>query len=163
MAYVAVRGVGYSAWSGDEKRQTHIRRRFWLLGESLDGMCVWDVRAAIQTVRQQESMKDSQIWLQGEGRMAGIALYASLFEPNITRLDLWNLPSTHDLSKDGPDLLNVLKVCDIPAAVAMAAERSKIRIYRPANQPAETWAYPIDVAKKLNWGEDRVQLRNAEK
>jgi dienelactone hydrolase len=163
MAYVAVRGVGQTAWSGDEKRQTHIRRRFWLLGESLDGMRVWDVRAAIQTVRQLAPLKDSQIWLQGEGRFAGIALYASLFEPNITRLDLWNLAATHDLSQAGPDLLNVLKVMDIPQAVAMAAEHSKVRIYRPANQPKETWSYPIEVAKKLGWGDDRVQLRDAEK
>ncbi len=163
MAYLAVRGVGPTAWSGDEKCLTQIRRRFWLLGESLDGMRVWDVLQAIRGIRQIDSAKSAPLWLQGEGRFAGIALFASLFMPDVARLDLWRLPPTLDLTADGPEFLNVLKVLDIPAAERLAAERGKVRIYRPANQPAEAWAYPIDVAKKLGWGEDRVQLRDAGK
>jgi hypothetical protein len=85
--------------------------------------------------------------------MAGIALYASLFEPNIARLDLWRLPTSH---RDGPDLLNVLKVWDTPAAVAVAAERSKVRIYQ-ADKSA--WDYSESVAKKLGWPDDRFQVR----
>src|SRR6185436_17699381 len=50
LAYVAPRGVGLTAWSGDEKRQTQIRRRFMLLGQTLDGMRVWDIRRAVQVV-----------------------------------------------------------------------------------------------------------------
>ncbi|QOV92496.1 acetylxylan esterase [Humisphaera borealis] len=161
MAYVAVRGIGPTAWSGDEKRLTHLARRFSLLGEPLDGMRVWDVRRTIQAVRSLPRMKGAKIWLQGQDRMAGIALYASLFEPDIARLDLWHLPTTHDQGGNGPDLLNVLQVLDIPTAVAMAAERSKVRIYREQSQPAAAWSYPTDVSLKLGWGNDRVQLRDA--
>ena len=37
MVYVAPRGVGRTAWNADEKKQTQIRRRFMLLGQTLDG------------------------------------------------------------------------------------------------------------------------------
>src|SRR5262249_56879890 len=46
MAYVAPRGVGPTAWDQTEKKQIQIRRRFQLLGQTLDGMRVWGVRRA---------------------------------------------------------------------------------------------------------------------
>ena len=42
MAYLAPRGDGPTAWSQGERKQTHIRRRFMLLGQTLDGMRVWE-------------------------------------------------------------------------------------------------------------------------
>ena len=153
MAWVAPRGVGPTAWNPDAKKQTQIRRRFALLGQTVAGMRVWDTRRAAQVLRSVEGMKGVPLWLQAEDRMAGVALYASLFEPDVARLDLWRLPPSH---RDGPDLLNVLKTLDTPAAVAMAAERSKVRIYQ-ADQSG--WDYPAAVASKLAWGDDRLQIR----
>ena len=51
-AYVCPRGIGPAAWTGDEKKQTQIRRRFMLLGQTLDGMRVWDIRRTIQALGQ---------------------------------------------------------------------------------------------------------------
>src|SRR5206468_4080514 len=48
LAFFAPRGVGLTAWSGDEKKRTQIRRRFMLLGQTLDGLRVWDIRRAVQ-------------------------------------------------------------------------------------------------------------------
>src|SRR5207244_9390965 len=42
MAYVAPRGVGPTAWN--PQRDMPIRRRFMLLGQTLEGMQTWDVR-----------------------------------------------------------------------------------------------------------------------
>lgn len=159
---VAVRGVGPTAWTGDERRQTHVRRRFWLLGESLDGMRVWDVRRAIAAVRSIDRFGASPLWLNGHGqRMSGVALYTALFTPGVTRLGLSDLSATHDMLAGGPDLLNVLKVLDVPAAVAMAAERSEVRIHPAADQPADAWRYPVGVAQKLGWGDGRVRVEGA--
>src|SRR5690606_17744164 len=36
MLYLPVRGIGPTAWTTDEKERTHIRRRFALLGQTLD-------------------------------------------------------------------------------------------------------------------------------
>ncbi len=153
MAYVAPRGVGPTAWNPDERNQTHIRRRFMLLGQTLDSMRVWDLRRGVQALRRVEGFARVPLWLQAERQMAGAALYASLFEPRIARLDLHELPRSH---RDGPIFLNVLRILDVPQAVALAAERSRVRIYQTG---AGGWEYPLAVAARLGWDEKRLQVR----
>ena len=126
LAFAAPRGIGLTAWNPDERKQTQIRRRFMLLGQTLDGMRVWDVRRAIQALRQMEMLNSVPLTLKGQRQMAGIVLYASLFEPDIAGLDLWHLPNSH---RDGPIFLNLLRYMDIPQAVVIAAERTQVRIY----------------------------------
>lgn len=153
MAWFAPRGIGPTAWDQSEKKQTQIRRRFQLLGQTLDGMRVWDVRQAAQTLRTLDGFEKVPLWMQGEREMAGIVLYASLFEPNVARLDLWDLPPTH---LGGPDLLNVLRVLDLPEAVAIAATSSKVRLYRT---PPANWEFPQKVARQSGWPEKQLQIR----
>ena len=155
MAFVAARGVGLTEWGGDEKKQTQIRRRFLLLGQTLDGMRVWDVRRATQALRAVDGFKDVPLWMQGKGDAAGIALYAAMFEPDVQRVDLWDLPTTHD---KGPVFLNVRRILDMPLAVALAGERSQVRLYQ-SNGSVE-WEVPQAIAKRLNWPENRIQVRN---
>jgi cephalosporin-C deacetylase-like acetyl esterase len=153
LAYLAPRGIGSTAWNPDERKQTHIRRRFALLGQTLEGMRVWDVRRAVQALRTLPPTKDAPLALQGQRDMAGIALYAALFEPGIARLELRDLPKSH---QEGPIFLNVLRFLDVPQAVAMAAERSQVRI---AQTDSEGWEYPVSVARKLGWKPEQVQVR----
>lgn len=155
-AYVAPRGLGSGSWSGDARKQVQIRRRFMALGQTLAGMRVWDTRRAVAALRALpagQGASAGSLWLQGEREGAVCALYAALFEPGVTRLDLWQLPHTHGT---GPDLLNVLKYLDVPEAVALAAERSRVVLYDP---DAAAWSYPAEVARRLGWPADRVQVR----
>jgi dienelactone hydrolase len=151
--YLAPRGVGPTAFGGDEKKRTQILRRYALLGQTLEGMQVWDVGRAIQAVRSLPGVGNKPIILRADGRMAGVALYASLFEPGVAALELRDLPRSH---VEGPHLLNVLKTLDMPAAVAMAAERVNVTVRQ---KEQEGWDYPRDVARKLGWPDDRVQVR----
>lgn len=153
MAYVAPRGIGLSNWTEDERKRTHIRRRFMLLGQTLDGMRVWDIRRASQAVGAIEGMQNIPLWLQAERQMAGISLYAALFEPNVKRLDLYALPTSH---REGPIFLNVLRYLDMPQAVAMAAEKTQVRIY---DAEPSRWSYPQTVAKNLQWDDKQLQIR----
>jgi hypothetical protein len=123
-----------------------------LLGQTADGMRVWDVRQAIHALRTLDSVGDAQLILKGRDKMAGIALYASLFEPDITRLYLSHLPITHI---NGPTFLNVMRYLDIPQAVAMAAERSQVRLYQECDLG---WQFPQAVAERLDWPDDQFQL-----
>lgn len=153
MAYIAPRGIGPTAWEGTPQKLTHLQRRFYLLGQTLDGMRVWDVRRAVQALRTLPVLKGVPQWLQGERQLAGVALYASLFEPAITRLDLWHLPHSH---RDGPYFLGVQRVLDMPQAVALAAERSRVVIY----QEDETgWDYPHTVLERLGTDPKHLQIR----
>jgi cephalosporin-C deacetylase-like acetyl esterase len=152
LAFVAPRGIGPTAWDADERKQTHIRRRFVLLGQTLDGMRVWDIRRAVQALRSLPAMKDVPVELQGERQMAGVALYAALFEPQIARLDLRRLPPSHH---DGPIFLNVLRFLDMPQAVAMAAERIPMQIESTEKGVSE---FAMAVGRALGWKAEQVRL-----
>lgn len=152
VAWIAPRGIGPTAWTGDTKKKTQIRRRFALLGQTLDGMRVWDVRRAIQAARSVPELAQFPITLQGKGRAAGIALYAALFEPAVKRLDLTNLPASR---RDGPDLLNVLQILDAPQALTMAAERTEVRLHQAK---AEDWQFPLATLKQLGWPASHLQI-----
>jgi dienelactone hydrolase len=154
MAYLAPRGVGPTSFSGDAKKQVQIRRRFQLIGQTLQGQQVYDVRQAIKAVRSVEGFEKTPLWMQAHGPMAGVVLYASLFEPKITRLDLHGLPPSH---RDGPYLFNVQRILDMPQAVALAAERSQVIVY---DDEPERWDYPRQVAERLGW-EKRLQVRGS--
>ena len=124
-AAVAPRGIGPTAWGGDERKHTHIRRRFMLLGQTLDGMRVRDVRRAVQALGHIDATRDRPVVLGGRGTMAGIALYAALFEPSVARLELREVPDSH---RRGPIFLNVLRFLDMPQALEMAAARIDVQI-----------------------------------
>lgn len=145
MAYVCPRGVGADAWSGSDRSAIHRERRFNLLGQTSDGMRVWDIRRAIQGMRRISGLEEKPLWLQASGPMGVNALYASLFEEPVTRLDLHDLPTTHE---SGPAYLNVLKVMDIPEAVALASGRSRCVLY--ASDEA-AWTFPSAVRDALDW------------
>jgi dienelactone hydrolase len=155
MIYLPVRGVGPTAWTSDEKERTHIRRRFALLGQTLDTMRIWDIRRGIQALRAVEGADKPKLWLQAGGVMAGNALYASLYEKDIHRLDLHDLPSSH---QEGPELLNVLRFTDLPQIAAIAGEKSQLRLY---TDDAAKWSYLSEFATKMAWPEKQLQVRAA--
>jgi hypothetical protein len=150
LAWLAPRGIGLDAWNSNPKKQVQIRRRFMLLGQTLDGMRVWDIRRGVQALRSLPQFKETKLSLAGAGDFACDVLYASLHEPGIDQLDLWALPESH---RTGPDYLNVLRVLDVPQAVAMAAERSAVRLY---GARTEAWHYLKQTAAALGWPEARI-------
>jgi hypothetical protein len=133
---------------------THIKRRFMLLGQTLDGMRVWDVRRAMQTLRSIDGFGDTPLWIFADGEMSGIALYASLFEPPVERLELGDLPDSH---RKGPNFLNVLRFLDVPQALAMAAEKMPVRLHHAGEAD---WKFPLAVAKMLGFA-DRLLIESA--
>jgi hypothetical protein len=155
-----------------EKARVQRLRRFYLLGQTLEGQQVWDVRCAIRALRSIEGLKDTKLWLQASRAQAANALMASLFEDKITRLDLHELPHSLMPASDGktspvssglPAYLNMLKYLDMPQAVAMAAERTRVVIY---DNDKAAWSYPQQVSEKLGWGKDKkagLQLRDVPK
>lgn len=201
MAYVCPRGIGPTNWdtrsrdipvpnqnaggeaaknnatdkkvrATEEKARVQRLRRFYLLGQTLEGQQVWDVRCAIRALRSIDGLKDTKLWLQASRTQAVNSLLASLFEDKITRLDLHELPhslmpvsdgKTSPVSAGLPSYLNILKYLDMPQAVAMAAERTRVVIY---DNDKAAWAYPQQVSEKLGWGKDKkagLQLRDVPK
>jgi hypothetical protein len=124
--YCCPRGIGRSRWTSDPEKRKHIERRFYLLGQTLDGMRVYDIRRAVRAVRTLPVIipESDYMKLHAAGTMAGNALYATLFEPGIDFLSLKDLPATHD--ERGPYYLNVRRIWDLPDAVAAAGDVTQV-------------------------------------
>jgi hypothetical protein len=148
VAVIAPTGAGPNQWT--PKTDTHIRRRFVLLGRTVDDAKVFDTRRAVQAWRSRPEFQDAKITLRGDGNDAAIALYAGIFEPTVERFELTNLPASH---RDGPTFLNVLRVLDMPQAVALAFPRAVI-LYEA---DARDWEWAANVAKLYG---DKSPLQN---
>jgi hypothetical protein len=120
LAFFAPRGVEPGSWSTNKIQFNHLRRRYMLLGQTLDSMRVWDIRCAIQAVRSLPGMGKTAVVLRCSGPMGVNACYAALFEPSVKSVEAEDLPASH---RDGPDYLNVLKVWDIPQMLEALGER----------------------------------------
>jgi len=121
LAFFSPRGVEAGEFMRDQKKVVQVRRRYMLLGETLDSMRVWDIRCAVQALKESPQFRDSSICVRAQGEMGVNAAYAALFEPAIARLELAQLPKSH---MQGPDYLNVLKVTDIPQVIALLSGRA---------------------------------------
>lgn len=152
MSYIAPRGVGPTAFDQSEKKQIQNRRRFYLLGQTLDGMQTLDVCAAMRACQELPAIGNAKLWLQSQRTMAGNTLYASIMQPGATRIDLYDLPKSH---REGPFYLNVQRKLDLPQAVALAAEGSQVILY----QDAAGWEWPQQVAENLQWNKKQLQFR----
>jgi dienelactone hydrolase len=108
-----------------DKDRVQARRRYMLLGQTEDGMAVWDIGRAVAAVRSPELAGGKPLHVEGVRREAVNALYASLFTDGIAGLELIAPPTSHH---QGPDYLNVLRILDVPQAVAMAAVRTPVKI-----------------------------------
>ena len=151
LAYAPPRGIGPTAFSGAPKDQVQIRRRFMLLGQTLDGMRVWDIRRALEAVRERELFPGAAVHLHGDRVQAVNALYASLYVDALVSVELHAPPASHVA---GPDYLNVLRFLDIPQAAAMAAERQPVRW---TGATPEAWTWTTQAARQLQWPSDRLQ------
>jgi dienelactone hydrolase len=130
----------------NDQKWTQLQRRYYLLGQSLDGQRVWDVRAAIQALRQIPLTQDAEITLHAQGPMAVIGACAVLFEPAVTRLQLSKLPGDY---RAGPYLLNISRLVPLDAVIAMAREH---RVLELPDSPAPASAcYARQVAEALGW------------
>lgn len=147
----APRGLGPTASAASAADQNQLRRRYLLLGQTVDGMRVWDIQRAVAALRSRELFGDTPVQLQGEKNQAVNALYASLFIEGLAGLELTAPPVSH---MSGPDYLNVLRFLDIPQATAMAAERQPVKL-REANLDA--WAWATKTAAVLGWPRERFQ------
>jgi hypothetical protein len=97
-----------------------------LLGQTLDGMRVWDIRRAIQAIQSVRDRNSVKVELLAAGGENVNTLYATLFEPEVRKLELINLPKSH--APDGPDYLGVLKITDIPQVSELVAAQSELKV-----------------------------------
>ena len=153
-ATIAPRGIGPTRWAKEgSKDDVLARRRFELIGQTLDGQRVWDIRRALQALSSCEEFKSTPRWLQGDGAMASLVLHAAIFEPAVKRVDLHNLPKSY---QDGPAFLNIWRHADLPWVLALALPRD-LRLYVKSAAEAAEWKKALGVATAIS--PDSVKIR----
>jgi pimeloyl-ACP methyl ester carboxylesterase len=90
-----------------------------LIGRTVDAGRVWDVVAAARYLAAERNLK---VWLAGEGAGGVLAAYAAILEADIGGVVVVKPPGSH-METDAPQLLNILRVCDVAEALGMLAPR----------------------------------------
>jgi hypothetical protein len=119
------RGAGLTVLTHNERHLTQVRRRFMLLGQTLAGMQVWDVRRCLQATRTLPGCDKAGLQLWGRGNMASVVSLASLYEASINQLNLTEYPQN---DKEQPDYLNISRIVTPKQILGLAALRSKVNL-----------------------------------
>jgi hypothetical protein len=102
-----------------------MERSSTFVGRTIASMQVWDVLRAVDWAVREQKVSTSRLALYGKGEMGIVCLYAGLFDDRIQQVILNDAPGSH---WQGPALLNVLRVTDIPETAAAFAPRRLVSL-----------------------------------
>ncbi len=139
--YVALspRGIGPTRLTQNQKHLTQTRRRFMLLGQTLAGQQVWDVRRCIRALRTLERCAGAPLELWGTGDSASLVTLASLFEKEISRLNLSGYPAS---DREQPDFLNISRFATTAQLLDLAKRKTEVKAFgQTTNIPGKKTAW----------------------
>lgn len=116
------RGVDYPV---DNYRLTTIKRTAALLGGTLATMQLWDVLRSLDFLIDEQRLPLTSVSLYGRGAMGPLGFYAAALDQRITRVIVDEPPASH---REGPPLLNVLRLTDLPEAAGLVAPRELVSL-----------------------------------
>jgi dienelactone hydrolase len=134
----------------NDKTAIQIRRRYMLVGQTLDSMRVWDILRGLNLLATLPETSNLKITATGTGNNAINLLYASLFTTQPLKLELNNLP---DSQMSGPDYLNILRFIDLPEAIALSLQSHELKLQ---NTSQSVGSFANDLAGQFHWP-NRVQ------
>lgn len=102
-----------------------IERTASWIGRTLASMQVWDILRAVDWIHQEEKLSPSSLTVYGKGEMGILSLYAGVLDSRIGSVVLKDPPVTH---RQGPALLNVLRITDVPEVAGAFAPRRLVFI-----------------------------------
>jgi hypothetical protein len=150
------RGVGDNSWNGSAAKQIQIRRRFQLIGTTLETMQIWDIRRAIQVARQLFP-KTTQFTIHSEDeQFSHLVLLASIFEPSV---DI----SVSGVSSDPaawPSILNLTRTIAPEEIVALAAWQNNLQMEQVITDP-KVGRFVEQLQKDPRWkGRPEERIKN---
>jgi len=109
----------------DNYQMATLRRSAALVGATVESMQVWDILRSIDYLTGQENLRLSSVSVFGRKQMGALAFYAAALDDRIDRVILDDPPTSH---WQGPALLNVLRLTDLPEAAALVAPREIVSL-----------------------------------
>lgn len=152
--FLSPRGVGLTATDAAPAKQTQLRRRLYLLGQTLEGMQVYDIvrgleaqsilhRAEFPTVTD-----PPRVELYGRSTLP---LYAAALAGSV-RPSLMQITAIPGANADRPTLLNVDRVCNLDLIAAMALEHCSLDL--GCDSPAVRFDFAKEIRHRLGWSTD---------
>lgn len=89
-------------------------------GRTVGSQQVWDILRCIEWMEKEAKLPTQELSLYAKGEMGILGLYAALLDERVGQVILSGPPASH---RQGPALLNVLRLTDIPEAAAALAPR----------------------------------------
>jgi cephalosporin-C deacetylase-like acetyl esterase len=143
------RGIGETRWTR-KNGPNYVERSHALLGRTVDAGRVWDVIAAAKYLAADGKTK---VTVAGKGSAGLIAAYAAALDNSIAGATIVSPPTSH-MDSAAPQLLNVLRVCDVPVSLGLIAPRPLTLVGAKAEAfEATAAAYASATAK------DRLQIK----
>lgn len=119
------RDIGLTALGGDARYQTHVRRRYMLLGQTVAGMQVWDFLRATEAARSIDGLRSIPLHLHGTSEMTEVTAFASLFVPSVAKVQL---PQSPRADKEDPDFLNWSRIVTSGQLLALVRQKCEVSI-----------------------------------
>ena len=130
VALFCPRGIGNAAWAGDAKKQIQIRRRFQLIGTTVDTMRVRDINMARRALLSYGISPDS-LTLEGTGVNGWLSLFAAAMDSETTDIEVHPI-GLSAAPEQLPVLLNLTRHFRPEELFALCSAR--VRITGPAPQ-----------------------------
>jgi hypothetical protein len=147
------RGIGSTKWTR-KNGPNYVERSHALLGRTVDAGRVWDVIATARYLGGPVAGDPTiPVYVGGQGDAGLIAAYAAALDDSIAAVTLVDPPATH-MDNSAPQLLNVLRVCDVPVALGLIAPRSLTLVDAKAEDFAVTQA-----AYAAAGAQDKLQMK----
>lgn len=146
VALAGLRGKGFNRWP--EEWDASMGRRFALLGQTLDGQRVWDVRRAIRALAEVPETKDAEVDLIAAEGAVDLAMWVAAFEPSVARvICVGPVPTKRDAR---PALLNVDRL--LAPGEAMGLAYPCPLVLPEGTDPKEwEWAFGLGRALGKEW------------
>jgi dienelactone hydrolase len=127
VVYCEPRGIGATRWTV-KNPPNYVERSHVLLGRTVDAGRIRDVIAAVKYLASSSRLggKEEKLEIEvvGHGKSSLIAAYAAILEDSIVAAHVYEPPTATHMDHAAPRLLNVLRVCDVPAALGLIAPRT---------------------------------------
>ena len=131
-------------------KHNQIRRRYMLIGQTLDSTRVMELKQTLQTLLSKSNKTVNDHFLvKAKGDMAVNAIYAGLLlegessAQNAFKFHLSDLPPSH---MSGPDYLNIMKSARLEESLAALSRRYEVTV---ENGPVELQGFVSKVKAKL--------------
>jgi Acetyl xylan esterase (AXE1) len=109
----------------DVNRTSVTKMTIALLGGTLESMQLFDILRAVDYLVEEEKLNLSSISVYGRKHMGGLAVHAAALDERISRLILDDPPASH---WQGPALLNILRITDLPEVAGLVAPREIVSL-----------------------------------